>query len=129
VARFDELHPDPPLSAEQKKLVGALSQSQIDTVDRAILSSSVAHWRKVARVVSSAMAQVGQTLPGVPDVFYAERVRTLVERGALDHKETLGACATVRFARVKSNKRIEFAPFGRPTRKQRCCLLAAHPPR
>jgi hypothetical protein len=24
------------------------------------------------------------------------------------------------------NKRIEFAPFGRPTRKQRCCLLAAH---
>jgi hypothetical protein len=24
------------------------------------------------------------------------------------------------------NKRIEFAPFGRPTRKQRGCLLAAH---
>src|SRR5262245_60242902 len=27
------------------------------------------------------------------------------------------------------NKRIEFAPFGRPTRKQRGCLLAAHPRR
>ncbi len=24
------------------------------------------------------------------------------------------------------NKRIEFAPFGRPIRKQLCCLLAAH---
>ena len=24
------------------------------------------------------------------------------------------------------NKRIECAPFGRPTRKQLCCLLAAH---
>jgi hypothetical protein len=26
----------------------------------------------------------------------------------------------------KPNKRIEFAPFGRPTRKKLCCLIAAH---
>ena len=30
---------------------------------------------------------------------------------------------------VMPNKRIELAPFGRPTRKQRGCLLAAHPRR
>jgi hypothetical protein len=101
VAGFDELHPDPPLSAEQEKLVGALSQSQIDTVDRAILSSSVAHWRKVAHVVSSAMAQVGRTLPGVPDVFYAERVRKLVEHGALDAQ---GDLRRMRYGEVRKRE-------------------------
>jgi hypothetical protein len=31
------------------------------------------------------------------------------------------------YAQAKSsNKRIECAPFGRPTRKQLCCLLVAH---
>ena len=30
---------------------------------------------------------------------------------------------------VVPNGRIEFAPFGRPTRKQLCCWLAAHPQR
>jgi hypothetical protein len=101
VAGFDGLHPDPPLSAEQEKVIGALSQSQIDTVDRAILSNSVTHWRKVVRVVSSAMAQVGQTLPGVPDLFYAERVRKLVERGALDAQ---GDLRRMRYSEVRKNE-------------------------
>jgi hypothetical protein len=101
VAGFDELHPVPPLSPEQEKLVSALSQSQIDTVDGAILSSSVAHWRKVAHVVSSAMAQVGHALPGVPDLFYAERVRKLVERGALDAQ---GDLRLMRYSEVRKNE-------------------------
>jgi hypothetical protein len=39
-----------------------------------------------------------------------------------------GECSDDQGARsiAMPNKRIEFAPFGRPTRKQLCCLLAAH---
>ena len=32
----------------------------------------------------------------------------------------------MKYAVERPNKRIEFAPFGRPTRKQLRCLLAAH---
>jgi hypothetical protein len=36
---------------------------------------------------------------------------------------------TVYSQSTSSNNRFEFAPFGRPTRKQLCCLLAAQPGR
>jgi hypothetical protein len=41
---------------------------------------------------------------------------------------SLQTAATTYFllSRFMHNKQIEFAPFGRPTRKQLCCLLAAH---
>ena len=101
MAGFDELNRDPLLSAEQERLVGALSQSQIDAVDRAILSSCVRQWRKVARVVSTAMAQVDPVLSGVPDLFYGERVSALVGRGALDAQ---GDLRRMRYSEVRKNE-------------------------
>lgn len=101
MAGFDELNCDPPLSAEQERLVGTLSQSQIDAVDSAILSSCVTQWRKVARVVPAAMAQVGSALSGVPDLFYAKRVRALVERGALDAQ---GDLRRMRYSEVRKSE-------------------------
>jgi hypothetical protein len=45
----------------------------------------------------------------------------------MTHEKTLNARALASSSDSQMpNKRIECAPFGRPTRKQLCCLLAAH---
>jgi len=76
--------PDPPLSEEQRANSDRLTDLELREIDETLLSCACNRWRKVARVVGTAMGRIPNRKPGVPDLFYAERVRLLVRRGQLE---------------------------------------------
>lgn len=80
---FDELVPDPPLTPEQKAIVDTLSREFIEKVDQLLLSNAIKSGRKVAMIVGLTMSNSEVRINGLPDIFYAQRVKTLVEAGLL----------------------------------------------
>jgi len=41
-------------------------------------------WCKVAKIVAASMEAITNRVPGIPDVFYAQRIRKLVKAGKLE---------------------------------------------
>jgi hypothetical protein len=95
-------HPDPPLDVEQSLRVSKLSQSELQEIDRALLANAIDKWRKVARLVLGAMNELSAQIPDVPDTYYAQRIRNLVELGML---ESQGNLAYMRFSEVRLRQR------------------------
>lgn len=81
--------PDPELTAEQRALVNTLKDEDVEAIDNALLASSSNYWRKVARVVGTTMMELPERVPGIPDIYYAERVKELVIRGLLESQGDL----------------------------------------
>ena len=79
----DEFTPDPPLSPEQAKVAESLSPEFVAQIDAELLSHAKLRNRKVAMLVGMAMDNSKVRVPGLPDVFYAQRVRDLVAKGQL----------------------------------------------
>lgn len=91
--------PDPPLTPEQKVKVVQLSEDDIiSSIDKALSSNACHQWRKVAMVVGKTMLHFRNRISDIPDVFYAQRVRMLVEKGRL---ESQGNLACMRFSEVR----------------------------
>lgn len=90
--------PDPPLTKEQIVLVNKLNEIDIKRIDKALLSNTCKNWRKVARVVGSTMMVLPERILGIPDIFYAQRIRHLVEEGKL---ESQGNLAYMRYSEVR----------------------------
>ena len=82
--------PDPPLSPEEHARVAELSEQDLRNIDEALLAEASAQWRKVARLVGGAMSHQSTRVPGIPDLFYAQRVRRLVDTGLLESSGDLG---------------------------------------
>ena len=95
----DERAPDGPMDAEQQARANALTADQIEAIDRALVRASDAQWRKVARVVGTAMMSDWKGKPkGIADVYYSQRVAQLVQQGKL---EAQGNLARMRFSEVR----------------------------
>jgi hypothetical protein len=105
----EEFEPDPPLSADERERVATLSQAQTVAIDNALLGHASSQWRKVAYLVGMSMSTQEDRLAGIPDLYYAERVRDLVNRGLL---EAHGNLAYMRFSEV----RIPVLPGASPCR-------------
>lgn len=85
-----DVEPDGPLSPDQLAIVDKLTNEQIEDIDNSLLENCPIRWRKVAAVVGITMTrQMMDDYPGVPDIFYAQRVRALVERGILESSGNL----------------------------------------
>jgi hypothetical protein len=97
----DELKVDPPLSTQQQAQVNTLSDAELTEIDEAILGNTDTNWRKVARVVGSVMISLEGKHKGWPDIFYAQRVKSLVESGLL---ESRGNLKRMRHSEVKRLK-------------------------
>lgn len=89
---------DPGLTVEQQERVRKLTQQQVSEIDSALLSQASPQWRKVARVVCSAMLQLKGRYVGIPDVYYAKRVAELVSSGVF---ESQGNLRRMRFSEVR----------------------------
>jgi hypothetical protein len=89
---------DGPLTPEEEAMVARLSDSELQEIDEALISHTTRQWRKVAMVVGTTMSSLPNRVPGIPDVFYAMRVRKLVEDGVL---ESQGNLARMRFSEVR----------------------------
>lgn len=81
--------PDPPLTEEQAALINKLSEIELKRIDNALLSNACQYWRKVARVVGTTMMEMQDRISGIPDIFYSQRVRHLVEEGKLESQGNL----------------------------------------
>lgn len=84
-----DIDPDPELTPEQLNLVAELTETEIEAIDNALLANASEKWRKVARVVGATMMELPCRVEGVPDVFYSQRVRKLVEVGLLESQGNL----------------------------------------
>jgi hypothetical protein len=80
---------DPPLTPEQLDAVSALDEAALRQIDEAILRNVTDNWRKVAMVVGITMQQNALHVIGIPDVFYAQRVVLLVEKGTIEAEGNL----------------------------------------
>jgi Protein of unknown function len=75
--------PDGPLTPEEQVLADSLSADVIARIDAALLSHARKSQRKVAMLVGLTMMDPTLRVPGLRDVFYAQRVKALVQRGLL----------------------------------------------
>lgn len=76
--------PDGPMTAEQEALASLLSEDMLRQIDAIILSNTRTTWRKVAMVVGLTMFDPSLSRLELPDVFYSQRIRKLVDAGALE---------------------------------------------
>ncbi len=90
--------PDSLLSPAEETIVASLDEGFIRKVDRALLSHATTSWRKVAMLIGLTMMDSELRVPGLPDLFYSMRVRTLVEAGLL---ESAGNLDYMRFTEVR----------------------------
>ena len=90
--------PDPPLTEEQIDFVNKLSEADIKKIDESLLSNASQNWRKVARIVGTTMMELPDRIPGIPDIYYAQRIRHLVKEGKL---ESQGNLAYMRYSEVR----------------------------
>jgi hypothetical protein len=86
-----------PTAAEAKR-IRALTSAQVSAIDAVLISFAHHEWRKVARVVGSTMLQLRESMPGLPDVYYALRIAELVRSGKL---EAQGDLRRMRFSEVR----------------------------
>ena len=90
--------PDSDLTNEEKLSVDELGFEEIQEIDNILLSHAHSNWRKVAMLVGFTMRTLENRKRGIPDIFYAQRVRKLVEEGRL---ESQGNLQYMRFSEVR----------------------------
>ncbi len=86
------------LTNEQRHRIAALTDEDVARIDQQLLSLCGGEFRKVAYIVGMAMSLDPERPSGIPDVFYAGRVRRLVERGAL---QAAGDLSRMRHSEVR----------------------------
>lgn len=95
---IEEEEADGPLTEEQQKRVDRLTPEELQRIDDSLMADASTQWRKVARIVGTALIENCDAIKGVPDIFYASRVRKLVEEGRL---QSDGNLDYMRFSEVK----------------------------
>jgi len=90
--------PDPPMSEEEARVAASVSREHVERIDAELLSHARKYLRKVAMLVGLAMGNEALRIPGLPDVYYAQRIRALVEKGALIAE---GNLAFMRYSEVR----------------------------
>lgn len=97
-----EVENDPDLTEEQLLLVNKLSEIELNEIDNALLSNISGQWRKLARVVGTTMQSIENRIKGIPDVFYAQRIKHLVNKGII---ESQGNLNSMHFSEVKKREK------------------------
>jgi hypothetical protein len=64
-------------------VANSLSPEVVARIDAALLSHAKKTQRKVAMLVGLTMMDDSLRVPGLPDVYYAQRIKALVPRGLL----------------------------------------------
>lgn len=78
-----DMEPDGKLTPEQEQLVGQLTEDEVRKIDMALLSNTNDRWRKVAMVVATTMLELPRRINDIPDIFYSQRIRKLVDEERL----------------------------------------------
>ena len=81
---------DPPMTEEEAKIVGQLSDLDLDVIDELLLANVSDTWLKSAFVIGGVMLKVPDEYEEVPDVFYSSRLAVLEKEGMIKVKGDLG---------------------------------------
>jgi hypothetical protein len=73
----------PTLTAEEEAIAASLNDDLVRRIDEDLMSHARQTNRKVALIVGLTMRDPDLSVPGLSDVYYARRVKTLVARGML----------------------------------------------
>ncbi|MDH5633908.1 MAG: DUF3658 domain-containing protein [Gammaproteobacteria bacterium] len=95
----EEPTPDRELTDEENSLINHLSQEEISEIDAALLNNVNSRWRKMAMVVGLTMTELPNRIKGIPDLFYAQRLRLMVENGQI---EANGNLSSMRHCEVRT---------------------------
>ncbi|HKB60057.1 MAG TPA: DUF3658 domain-containing protein [Gallionellaceae bacterium] len=79
----DDDPPDGEMTSEEARIAASLSGEMVQKIDACLLSHAKIRERKVAMIVGLAMMDKSLRVPGLPDLFYRDRVKSLVARGLL----------------------------------------------
>ncbi len=90
--------PYPPLNPNQQALVDKLNSEQVEEIDILLIQNASRHWRKVAMLIGKTMMELENKFVGIPDIYYADRIKYLVESGQL---EAQGNLNYMRFSEVR----------------------------
>jgi hypothetical protein len=90
--------PDHPMTPEEEGRARLLTPAELQRIDEALLSNAAHQFYKVARVVGGTMRELGNDFSGLPDVFYASRIKHLVASGQL---EAAGNLDRMRFSEIR----------------------------
>lgn len=90
--------PDPDMTEEEIEATSRLSSKELDGMDEAILLEADDRYLKVARIVVRAADNWAGPAESVPYAFYVQRIRRLIEKGAL---ESQGDLRYMRFSEVR----------------------------
>jgi len=83
------------LTDQARQNIAALTNEDIASIDEQLFSLCDGQFRKIAHIVGMVMSLQPKCRSEIPDVFYAQRVRMLVERGVLQAQGDLtrmGCC-------------------------------------
>lgn len=94
----DDKQPDRSLTPEEEAQARLLTAADLKRIDECLLSNTSHQWRKVARVIGQTMLALSHEFPGMPDVFYAVRIKHLAESGAI---ETAGNLDRMRYSEIR----------------------------
>lgn len=75
---------DPDLTPEQAEKAALLCKLDLNKIDETLLNNCCNFWRKVSRIIGATMNDLPNRPEGIPDIFYAQRVRKLVDDGKLE---------------------------------------------
>src|SRR5437868_6471730 len=89
---------DRSMTPDQEARARSLTPAELQRVDTVLLSHTADRWKKVAMVVAKTMGELSREFPGLPDVFYASRVKHLVTSGQL---EAAGNLDRMRFSEIR----------------------------
>jgi hypothetical protein len=78
-AQFD----DSPMGWDDYGLIDELTADTLGQIDAALMSLATPKPRKIAGIVGRTLTSSPARVPGLPDCFYLERVRLLIDSGAL----------------------------------------------
>ena len=78
------------MTPQEQVVTDALSIELLRRIDAALLSHARKTNRKVSMLVSLTMMDPSLRVPGLSDVFFARRIRMLVDKGLLVAEGTLG---------------------------------------
>lgn len=86
------------MDSEEETRARLLTPAELQRIDEALLSNATKRFQKVAMLIYVTMKELREEIPGLPDVFYASRIKHLVASGQL---EGAGNLDRMRFSEVR----------------------------
>ena len=81
--------------------VSELSEVQLKDIDSVLIAATSKQWRKLARIVGTAMMNQKDRVASISDIYYAQRVYHLVETKIL---QAYGSLNTMRMCEARFSR-------------------------